>query len=98
MQHDHDVGITLERFSITSLLIFAVTEISLVQKSRQSQFPGQGDCLIRTRVVDQQHLVDYLKRHLVVSLPQRPGGVVGRHDNHDFFAVEHCLSFSARLT
>ena len=30
MQHDHDVGISLERFSITSLLVLAVAEIFLM--------------------------------------------------------------------
>ena len=49
-----------------------------------------GGGLVLAGVIDDDHQVDdALGHHFVVGPLERPRGIVGGHDDDDFFVVEH---------
>ena len=49
----------------------------------EAEMPGDLDGLVARHVVDEDDLVDRVVRDVVVRPLQRPGGVVGGHDDDD---------------
>jgi hypothetical protein len=54
---------------------------------RDIKLARQSHCLVRTAVINQQHLVNYIERKVFICLAQRPSGVVRRHNYDNFFPV-----------
>ena len=97
MQHDHDVRPSLESFAVAGFLIPAVAQIPLVLECCDIQLAHQINRLVGTAVINQKHLINDVEGKLFICLAQCPGGVVGRHDYHNFFFVEQCDSLLRSL-
>ena len=89
MHHDHDVGVHSQGLAIAGLLIATITEIGFVLKSGESQPARQLHRLVRAVVIHQQNFVNDALRDVVISLLQRLGCVVSRHDDDKFLSVQH---------
>src|SRR5439155_20396360 len=91
VDHDDAVGALLEREPVARLLVRPVASVDRVSvHAGTGKRPGDGRRGIVAAVVDDDHEVDdALGHHLVVRLPERARGVVGRHDDDDLLAVQH---------
>ena len=81
VEHHHDVGAGREGRVVARLLVAAVAPVLAVDDHVQPELPGDVDGLVARHVVDEDDPVDQVVRDVGVRPLQRPGGVVGGHDD-----------------
>jgi len=91
MDHDHDVAAELEGFRVAGLLVPSVPAIFLVGEDPEAELPGEIDGAVRARVVDEEDVIHPVARDVVERAFQGFLGVVGGHDDDDFFQAFHDL-------
>jgi hypothetical protein len=95
MQHHDDVGAELEGAVVAGLLVAAVAEVLAMDDDLEAEPAGDVDGLVPGHVVDQDHVVDQVLRHVGVRPLERLGGVVRGHDDHDARRLRHGAQGSA---
>ena len=82
------VGAGAQGFAVAGLLVGAVAVIAVVNEEFQSQFAGDLGSLVGAAVVHQNDEIDHVARQIGVGHVERLGGVVRRHDHHDFGFIQ----------
>ncbi len=98
VHHHHDVGAGPERFAVAGLLIRAVAVVAVVNEQLQPHVARDLGGFIGAAVIHQNDQVHHLVRQIGVGHVQRFGGIVGRHDDHDFGFVRHASLSGAAVT
>src|SRR5258708_25245107 len=89
MNHDHDIGVPAQRFTITGLLVAPVTHVLFVDERHHAQLRRDLGRVVAAAVVDQNDFVHKITGNVAVSLLQSLGRVISRHDDYEFLAVQH---------
>ena len=83
MEHDDDVGVRREGRVVAGLLVAAIAAVLAVDDDVEPELPGDVDRLVPRDVVDEDDPVDEVVRDVGVGPLERPGRVVGGHDDDD---------------
>ena len=90
VHHDDDVGTQFEGAVVASLLVAAVALVALMHENLFDTEPGSLlHGIVFAAIVGKDYLVDDVEGNFVVSLFQCPLGIVGGHDDNDFFILYH---------
>jgi hypothetical protein len=92
MQHYDDVSPELEGFSVTGLLIAAITVVAVMKEAPYPQFPGHAYRLIRAGVIDQKDVIHHLPIQFRNGALKCLGRVICGQNYYYPLSVEHALS------
>ena len=63
MEHDHDIGIDLQRFVVAAFLVPAVAFVFLMLDDVfDAKLPGDFDGVVAAAVIHQDHIIHNIKR------------------------------------
>ncbi len=102
VNHDDDVGLGLQGKPVAGLLVCPVALVQFMHVDLHPlQTSGHGHSVIAASVVHQDDRIHHLLlTHLVISLAECFGRVIGGHHHHHFHVVIHnepktkCLNLS----
>nr|WP_230316224.1 hypothetical protein [Conexibacter sp. W3-3-2] len=87
VEHHHDVGAAVERVEVAGLLVAAVAGVVGVPDDAQAQTRRDVDGVVGAVVVDQQDLVDPVRRDRADRVLERRRRVARGHDDRDLLAL-----------
>jgi len=88
VDHDDDVGVAGEGLGVAGLLVGAVAAVGGVDGGVEAEIEGEGDGAVGAAVIDEDDVVDE-GGQLADGGFESEGGVIGRQDDRDTFAVDH---------
>ena len=92
VHHHDDGGAGAQGLAVAGFLVGAVAVVAVVDEQFEAHFAGDLGGFVGTAIVHQDDQIDHLARQIGVGHVERLGGIVGRHDHHDFgFVGAHTL-------